>query len=458
MTKFFFQDLMEEKSLVSLYDFENRERLFPAVDSRMKFCLFTLSGRQKPSQKGAEFVFFTHNTSQLNENERRFVLSASDIALLNPNTRTCPVFRYKKDAELTKMIYQRVPILIKETYDSEGKVNSRISSWNCEITRTFDMSKFSEVSKTIWNMLEEGYTLKGTTLSFSEEWIPILEAKTFSQFDHRFATYKIQPIDICIEMTNEDKLDPHQLVLGKNWLKKNLVCNYMSRHKDDYVISYRNIVRNTDIRTMISSILPKLASDYSVRIVFSGKLKAVLSGLFVSNLNTFCFDYTARQSVAGTNFSDYIMKQLPVLPPDIYYLSTPWGHSKTLAAWIFPLVLELIFTAWDLEPFAKDCGYDGPPFKWDEERRFLMRCELDAAYFHLYEIERDDVDYIMETFPIVKRKDIDKHGEYRTKRVILEIYDKMKESMTSGKPYETLLDPPPADLGVAHPPREVKVT
>ena len=82
-------------------------------------------------------------------------------------------------------------------------------------------------------------------------------------------------------------------------------------------------------------------------------------------------------------------------------------------------MLELTYTAWDLEPFAKDCGYDGPPFRWDEERRFLLRCELDAAYFHLYGIARDDVDYIMETFPIVKRKDEAQHGEYRTKRVIL---------------------------------------
>ena len=104
-----------------------------------------------------------------------------------------------------------------------------------------------------------------------------------------------------------------------------------------------------------------------------------------------------------------------------------------------------MYTAWDLQPFAHDCGYDGPPFRWDEERRFLLRCELDAAYFHLYGIARDDVDYIMETFPIVKRKDVAAHGEYRTKRVILEIYDAMQQAMDTGEPYQTRLDPPPAD-------------
>jgi hypothetical protein len=94
--------------------------------------------------------------------------------------------------------------------------------------------------------------------------------------------------------------------------------------------------------------------------------------------------------------------------------------------------------------FAQDCGYSGPPFRWDEERRFLLRCELDAAYFHIYGIGRDDVDYILETFPIVKRKDEQAHGEYRTKRVILDIYDAMQQAMETGTPYHTRLDPPPA--------------
>jgi hypothetical protein len=66
------------------------------------------------------------------------------------------------------------------------------------------------------------------------------------------------------------------------------------------------------------------------------------------------------------------------------------------------------------------------------------------VYFHLYGIRRDDVDYILDTFPIVKRKDEQAHGEYRTKRVILDIYDTMQQAMETGTPYHTRLDPPPA--------------
>ena len=92
------------------------------------------------------------------------------------------------------------------------------------------------------------------------------------------------------------------------------------------------------------------------------------------------------------------------------------------------------------------------PFHWDPSRRELLRAELDAAFFHLYGIERDDVDYIMESFPIVKRQDEAAHGEYRTKRLILEIYDRMAEAEVNGEEYQTLLDPPPADPSLQHDP------
>ena len=146
------------------------------------------------------------------------------------------------------------------------------------------------------------------------------------------------------------------------------------------------------------------------------------------------------------------MEQLPVLPRGSLK-SNKLSSLGLSEDWFINRVLELTYTAWDLEPFAKDCGYFGPPFRWDAERRFLLRCELDAAYFHLYGITRDDVDYIMETFPIVKRNDMKQYGDFRTKLMILDIYDRMQQTMDSGEPYQTLLDPPPADPRVAHPPR-----
>ncbi len=104
-----------------------------------------------------------------------------------------------------------------------------------------------------------------------------------------------------------------------------------------------------------------------------------------------------------------------------------------------------------------ELGSAGQPVGWDEERRFLLRAELDAVYFHRDGTAREDVDYILDTFPIVRRKDEAAYGEYRTKRVILEIYDAMAEAERTGVPYKTRLDPPPADPSCRHPRKQAGI-
>ena len=104
--------------------------------------------------------------------------------------------------------------------------------------------------------------------------------------------------------------------------------------------------------------------------------------IIIANLSSYIFDYISRQKVGGVHVNYFILKQLPILPPNVYNVPLFWEPVITLLEWIKPRVLELTYTAWDLEPFARDIGYEGAPFVWDEERRFLLRCELDAAYFH----------------------------------------------------------------------------
>ena len=123
-------------------------------------------------------------------------------------------------------------------------------------------------------------------------------------------------------------------------------------------------------------------------------------------------------------------------------MPAPWAPSTQIRDWFLPRVLELTYTAWDLKAFAEDCGDDGPPFIWDPERRFRLRCEIDAAFFHLYGISRDDTAYILDSFPVLKRSEEREHGEYRTERGVLEIYDALASSATSGLPYDSPLGPP----------------
>lgn len=151
---------------------------------------------------------------------------------------------------------------------------------------------------------------------------------------------------------------------------------------------------------------------------------------FVANLNSLILDYLARQKVGNTNLNFFIFKQLPVLSPESYANE----HIK----YIGERLLELIYTAYDLKPFAEDMGYQGPPYKWDEDRRAQLRAELDAYYAKLYGLTRDELRYILdpqdvygpdfpgETFRVLKDKEMRQCGEYRTRRLVMEAWDKLE--------------------------------
>ncbi len=198
----------------------------------------------------------------------------------------------------------------------------------------------------------------------------------------------------------------------------------------------------------IAAMLPLSATDFGVRLALIAPIESVCS--LLATFDSIVFDYCSRVALGGTHLSDYIMRQLPVSTPKMLRERPAWTELP-YETWINSRVPELSYTANDLRYFAQDVGYHGPPFRFDPERRFLLRAELDAAFFHLYGIDYDDAAYIMDTFPIVRRKDEAHDGEYRTKRVILECYDAMADAAAAGVEYATVLDPPPADPRVAHP-------
>jgi len=372
-----------------------------------------------------EFTWLAYNVEQMNDPRRRHTLTAEDIALVNPNTRTCPVFRTARDAELTKAIYRRVPVLI----DEETGANP----WGVSFLRMLDMSNDSSLFRD----------------APSEGLVPLYEAKLLHQFDHRWATYNGGDTR---DLTDAEKADPAFTVTPRYWVPRAQVEKRLRDKGWNYgwLFGFRDIARNTDIRTAIFSLLPKVGVGHKAPLIMPTGHAPIIACLSV-NVGSFVLDYTTRQKVGGTSLSYFIVKQLPILPPETYAGPIAWTNSLALEQWIAMRVLELVYTAWDMAPFARDLGYDGPPFRWDPERRFLLRCELDAAYFHLYGIARDDVAYIMSTFPIVRRGDEKRHGCYRTRDTILSIYDAMTAAARDGQPYATILTPPPADPSVAHP-------
>src|SRR5579884_1033821 len=448
--KAFFQDITTSHTLVSLYDFDNTTRIFPAVDSRYKFCLLTLTGSDCPITR-ADFAFFLHATSDLEDRSKRFTLTLEDLRLINPNTRTCPIFRSKRDAELTKAIYRRVPVFVRETEPAQNP-------WNVSFKQGhFNMTSDASLFRTYTQLVSDGWELRGNIFyKGKERCLPLYEGKMISHFDHRFGSYTLEARPESYDMNGIQHANPACLTQPRYWVHESHMPDILnSRSKG--LLAFRDIARSTDARTAIFSIIPAVPCGHTTPVMlFEGNYVNTLVYFYVSS-TSFVFDYFTRQKLGGTHLTFTVFKQLPVLLPEQYTEVCAWESAGTVGQWVLPRALELTYTAWDLREFARECGYEGPPFRWDEQRRFLLRCELDAAYFHLYGIARADVDYIMETFPIVKRKDEKEYGEYRTKRVILEIYDELQRAIESGQPYHTRLEPPPADTSVAHEEKTMQV-
>ena len=540
-TKEFFADLINTNTLVSLFDFENAVGLFEGVGhGRFKFCLLTLAGSSQPAAAAPDFFFFAHHANDLEDQNRHFTLNAGDIALINPNTLTCPVFRSKRDAEITKGIYRDVPVLIQEGSPEENP-------WNIKFSTMFHMSNDSHLFRTQEQLESQGFGLKGNIFRRGTEiYRPLYEAKMMHLFTHRFGDYAMRPegsLDSELPRISIEKLqDPEYAVLPKYWVEEwevikatsdvpRLVIQATEAKSEDqarqilsawfaghalangrekagdtilirnvlgvwdsmevalqkrfaamtlheeypldesdffwdqpdityleaadrlirkrtptWLIGFRDICRATDERTALLAALPLAAMGNKIPIIKVDAANRRFAAAFVASWSSFVFDYATRQKLAGTTMNFFYVKQLPILPPARYQ-----PHALTF---VVPRVEELAYSSWDLQDFARYLGYDGPPFRWDDGRRFLIRCELDAFYFHLYGIVRDDADYIMDTFPITRRKEEQQYGEYRIKRVILEIYDAMAEAQRTGAPYQTRLDPPPADPRVAHPTME----
>ncbi len=471
-TQAFFRDLVERRQLAALHDFENQKK-FPAVDSRQKFCLLALTGLKRPARE-ASFAFFCHEVSDLADPERRFALSPEDFALLNPNTRTAPIFRTRRDAELTKHIYRRVPVLVAEAKGDAG------NPWGVEFLAMLHMANDSHLFRTREELEAEGFRLEGNVfVRGSERYLPLYEAKMVHQFDHRFGDDRMRPPgskatqlpDVPLELLQ----DPDYRVLPRYWVaEREVEARLAGRWDRGWLLGWRDVTNVTNERTVIAAVIPRVAVGDKYLLALSRPPER--AALLVAAMDSLPFDYTGRQKVGGTSLKYFTMKQLPVLPPAAFDADCPWLPGSTLADFLRPRVLELTYTAWDLEPFARDLGYEGPPFRYDPERRALLRAELDACFFHLYlgtpadwereatpELKalfptpRDAVQYILDQFPIVRRRDEERYGEYRTARLVLEAYDRMTQVMGTGTPYRTLLDPPPADPRVAHPPRSARI-
>ena len=433
MTAPFFGWLIEERRLAQLIDFENRAGLFPAIDSRTKFSLLT-TGQEIPL---ANFAFFLTDVSQLADSERRFTLSPEEIALVNPNTKTAPVFRSRYDAKLTAKIYAHARPLID--LGLGGQIGQAGNAWRLDVHSRFihvseDSGRFRKFSDLAEAGIRQNHwkidipVAQATKHTSSGAWFPLSEGEYGWIYDHRFATCEDEAVRA---VAFAEHCDPSFEPQPRNWVHESFFEERLARralrHRS-HLLGFRRVSRNTDERTLIGTILPFMPSTYGWILLFTESARDSVA--LLSGMNSLVVDYAIRNKLSQPSIPQGTIYQLPVFPPTFY--------NSADFAFIVPRVLELTYTSNSLSTFALDLGYEGRPFPWDQDRRALLRAELDAWYARAYGLTRNELRYILdpadmmgpdypsETFRVLKDKELRLYREYRTQRLVLDAWDRME--------------------------------
>ena len=432
----FFKAVSTTGRVGGLFDFENRRLgtdlppFFPDVDSRFKFCAFILGGKERRFAE-TECAFFLHDTDAIHDPNRCFPLAPADFARVNPNTGTAPVFRTRRDADITRRIYERHPVLVDRSCEGEEKV------WPVRYMQgLFNMTSDSHLFRTAAQLDGDGfYPVQGNRWKKGEElYLPLYEGKMVQAFDHRAASVVVNPKNLSRRAlprgaTPEEHADANWLPDPQHWVSESEIEWVLDL---EWVISFKDVTAPTNIRTMIAAVVPRSAYGNTLPVLMpiAGGEDGYMANawLWAACLNSFAFDYTARQKVQGQHLNWFVVEQLPVIAPADYDRAFGPTTARDL---VRDNVLRLTYTAHDIAPFARDLGYDGPPFIWNEEERRHLRARLDALYFHLYGLSRDDASYILDTFPIVRRHDKAAFGHYRTKAMILAYFNALAAGDTT---------------------------
>ncbi len=311
--------------------------------------------------------------------------------------------RWRRDANRTKAVYKRIPILIDENRKRGG------NQWGIKFFTLFhqtnDAEHFAEAK--VWQ--RKKYTLSGNVHTRGKKRaLPLYEAKMVQAFDHRAASVVVEDENWVRQGQKEatspvQHRNPEFAVLPRWWVESTAVERTMEGQPGNkpWFMGFKDITSPTNERTMIASFILRTAVTNKFVLMLADAEPRRLCCL-LGNVDSFVFDYVTRQKIGGITLNFFIVEQLPTLPPDVYADKCSWSKRKTLEHWISERVLKLSCTAEDMIPLAQACGFKGSRgdgvHVWKDAERAVLRAELDAACFHLHGVEREDAEYMLSTF------------------------------------------------------------
>jgi len=420
----FFRSVSGAGRLGALFDFENKKVFFPDIHASFKFCVLVFGAAQRRFE-AARCAFYLHAIEELQDPDKLIPLAAEDFLRLNPNTGAAPIFRSRRDAELTTRIYAQHPVLVNRSNGSEVK------AWPVKYVRMFDMSNDSGLFLTRAELIQQGYKpapLNRWQNTQGAVAVPLYEGKMVQMFDHRAADVVINIENLHraaqqTAITEEQKAQADRFPTPQFWVIQPDEIGTTS----GYRLAFKDVTAPTNVRTMIAALVPEAGYGNTLPFLALETHSAdfaygAIATLLTANFACLAFDFIARQKVQGQHLNWYVVEQLPVIAPERFQQSI---GTTCIADFIRTEVLALTYTAHDMAAFAVDMGFVDaqgvvkPPFVWNKDDRAHRMARLDALFMYLYGLSAADAQYILSTFPIVREKDMQLFGYFRTCDLIL---------------------------------------
>lgn len=409
--------LIDSNKLLSAYDFRNWKGFFPSIGYHERFSLITLSN-DSPKIK---FGFYLDDVAEIENSDKVFDATKQECEKINPLTKNVASFSNKKDKELLISVYNRTNII------------GLSKDWNIRYSTGLHMSSDANELVTFEELINRGFNLEGNIFkSSSEIYYPLLEGKLIHIYDNRFATFegidksKRFGIKAATNLPTENQKSNFDFeIIPRYWVSENYRTKDIESRglRTDWNITFRdttNVISN--FRTFVACIASNSVFNYKAPNLLINEddenIRALKSALLLSIINSIPFDFITRLKFYGANLIKSIIDQLPIIPYDLLL------RYKDE---IVPRVMKLTYTSNSLRSFSDSIKGNYRPYEWNNEERFKLRSELDCIIGHLYSLTKDDMEYILDSFPILKSKDEAIFDSYRTKEYILSIYDDYKE-------------------------------
>jgi hypothetical protein len=245
---------------------------------------------------------------------------------------------------------------------------------------------------------------------------------------------------------DEQHADPLYQIQPRYWIDASLTEAALSEEAlHRWFFTWRDL--GPSERSLVGTIIPRSAAGHKAPLMICDH-SPVERVILATVLSSLVADYAVRQKTNAMTF--FVVEQAAVLSRSSLSQALGWLGGPA-SDWLLPRAFELFYTNEELDALCEDLGRNHPPFIWDAERRSLIQAEIDAAMLHLYALSREQAEWVLDSFTVLRKYEERDHGEFRTKRLVLIAYDAMGKAKSSGRPYQTPLSPRPGDPSLCHP-------